>query len=446
MRIGTRGSALALAQAGLVAELLGDSEIIPFVTSGDRGAASNDKSRWVLELEDALRRGEIDLAVHSAKDVPGELAEGLSLLGSPARASAQDVLCGADSLDGLDAGARVATSSLRRISQLRSAREDLEVVAIRGNVDTRLRKLAEGDIDAIVLARAGLQRLGRESEAGSVLDPQSFVPAPGQGTLALEGRTEDEAVRGDVAEITDSETFACLLAERALARTLGASCNTPLGAWAIPACENRLRMRAWVGLPGAATSCSARLATPRRSDAASRPGSSSRVPARCCGVRRRWRELEPPEQPGRVFLVGAGPGGPGLLTARALELIASADVILYDRLIGAGALDGARADAELVFVGKEGGGASVPQELTETLMVERAQQGATVVRLKGGDPFVFGRGGEEALALRAAGISYEVVPGVTAGLAAAAYAGIPVTHRGLSSAVALVTGHAAGPG
>jgi uroporphyrinogen III methyltransferase/synthase len=156
--------------------------------------------------------------------------------------------------------------------------------------------------------------------------------------------------------------------------------------------------------------------------------------------------LEPPEQPGQVFLVGAGPGDPGLLTARALELIASADVILYDRLIGAGALDGARADAELVFVGKEGGGASVPQELTETLMVERAQQGATVVRLKGGDPFVFGRGGEEALALGAAGIPYEVVPGVTAGLAASAYAGIPVTHRGLSSAVALVTGHAAGPG
>jgi len=147
-----------------------------------------------------------------------------------------------------------------------------------------------------------------------------------------------------------------------------------------------------------------------------------------------------------VFLVGAGPGDPGLLTARALELIAAADVILYDRLIGAGALDGARADAELVFVGKEGGGASVPQERTETLMVARAREGATVVRMKGGDPFVFGRGGEEALALRAAGIPYEVVPGVTAGLAASAYAGIPVTHRGLSSSVALVTGHAAAPG
>ena len=144
---------------------------------------------------------------------------------------------------------------------------------------------------------------------------------------------------------------------------------------------------------------------------------------------------------GRVYLVGAGPGDPGLLTARALELIATADVILHDRLIPSCALDGARSDAELLFVGKEGGGASVPQEQTEALMVSRAQTGKQVVRLKGGDPFVFGRGGEEALTLRAAGIPYEVVPGVTAGVAASAYAGIPVTHRGLASAVALVTGH-----
>jgi uroporphyrinogen III methyltransferase/synthase len=144
---------------------------------------------------------------------------------------------------------------------------------------------------------------------------------------------------------------------------------------------------------------------------------------------------------GRVYLVGAGPGDPGLLTARALELIAAAEVILYDRLIPASALDGARADAELLFVGKEGGGPSVPQEQTEALMIERAAAGRMVVRLKGGDPFVFGRGGEEALALRAAGIEFEIVPGVTAGVAASAYAGIPVTHRGLAGSVALVTGH-----
>ncbi len=149
----------------------------------------------------------------------------------------------------------------------------------------------------------------------------------------------------------------------------------------------------------------------------------------------------PDYAPGCVHLVGAGPGDPGLLTARALALIAEADTILYDRLIPPAALEGARADAELLFAGKQGGGESVPQDQTEQLMIDRARAGRTVVRLKGGDPFVFGRGGEEALRLREAGISYEIVPGVTAGVAAAAYAGIPVTHRGLASAVALVTGH-----
>jgi uroporphyrinogen III methyltransferase/synthase len=144
---------------------------------------------------------------------------------------------------------------------------------------------------------------------------------------------------------------------------------------------------------------------------------------------------------GRVYLVGAGPGDPGLLTARALEVISIADTILYDRLIPDQALDGARADAELLFVGKEGGGPSVPQEQTEALMVDRAQEGRIVVRLKGGDPFVFGRGGEEALTLRAAGIPFEIVPGVTSGIAASAYAGIPVTQRHVASAVALITGH-----
>jgi uroporphyrinogen III methyltransferase/synthase len=143
---------------------------------------------------------------------------------------------------------------------------------------------------------------------------------------------------------------------------------------------------------------------------------------------------------GRVYLVGAGPGDPGLLTARALELIASADVIVYDRLIPESALDGARDGAELLFAGKQGGGEQVPQEQTEALLVDRAREGKRVVRLKGGDPFVFGRGGEEALTLRDAGIPFEVVSGVTAGVAALAYAGIPVTHRGLSTAVAFVTG------
>ena len=142
-----------------------------------------------------------------------------------------------------------------------------------------------------------------------------------------------------------------------------------------------------------------------------------------------------------VYLVGAGSGDPGLLTARALELIASADVIVFDRLIPDTALQGARSDAELIYAGKEGGGPSMPQAEIERLILEHGAAGKKVVRLKGGDPFVFGRGGEEAEALVAAGIPFEVVPAVTAGVAAAAYAGIPVTHRDLASAVAFLTGH-----
>jgi uroporphyrinogen III methyltransferase/synthase len=142
-----------------------------------------------------------------------------------------------------------------------------------------------------------------------------------------------------------------------------------------------------------------------------------------------------------TYLVGAGPGDPGLMTARSLELIAAADVILYDRLIPAGALAGARADAELVYVGKRPGDNAMEQGEIEALMVERARAGRSVVRLKGGDPFVFGRGGEEAETLVEAGLEFEVVPGVTAGVAAPAYAGIPVTHRDDASAVAFVTGH-----
>ena len=167
-------------------------------------------------------------------------------------------------------------------------------------------------------------------------------------------------------------------------------------------------------------------------------------------------------RPGVVYLVGAGPGDPGLMTARALELIGSADTVFYDRLIPPGALDGSRADAELVYVGKAPGdgrggpGAdgehrsapqakaehrSVPQEEIHEKLIEAARTGRSVVRLKGGDPFLFGRGGEEGEALRAAGIEFEVVPGVTAGIAATAYAGMPVTHRDDASAVAFVTGH-----
>ena len=257
MRIGTRRSALALAQAELVAGMLGEwggsksIEVVPMLTGGDSGAGAADKSRWVAELEQALLDGRIDLAVHSAKDVPGELAGGTALLGVPSRAPAEDVLCGAAELAALAPGARVGTSSLRRVAQLRATREDLEVVPLRGNVDTRLAKLADREqrLDAIVLARAGLVRLGREGEAGGALDPHRFVPAPGQGALALQGRSDDEQAREAAAAISDEPSLRNVRAERALAAELVADCNTPLGAHAEHLPNEGLTLRAWVGLP-----------------------------------------------------------------------------------------------------------------------------------------------------------------------------------------------------
>src|SRR4051794_8987765 len=168
------------------------------------------------------------------------------------------------------------------------------------------------------------------------------------------------------------------------------------------------------------------------------PANPPAVPYGCHATTRNRRMSA---RAGVVYLVGAGPGDPGLMTVRSLELIAIADAIFYDRLIPPGALTGARADAELVYVGKQPGIPSVPQEEIAARLVEAALQGKSVIRLKGGDPFVFGRGGEEGEALREAGVEFEVVPGITAGVAATAYAGIPVTHRDDASAVAFVTGH-----
>ncbi len=228
MRVATRGSALALAQSRWVLERLpGDGhELVPLVTTGDRHRNVDDKREWVVELEDALLRGEADLAVHSAKDVPVALAPGLELVAAPPRADPRDVLCGAPALDA-DGVRRVGTSSLRRAAQIRARFPEVDVVELRGNVDTRLRKLAAGDADAIVLAAAGLERLGRLDAADAFLD---LVPAAGQGTLAIEARVGDAAVRAAVAAFHDEPAWRALRAERALVAALDADCRTPVGA------------------------------------------------------------------------------------------------------------------------------------------------------------------------------------------------------------------------
>jgi len=236
-------------------------EVVTILTSGDESstraavreraddasAGPEDKSRFTKEIEEALLAREVDLAVHSAKDVPGELPEGLAIVGVPARADARDALCGGRrSLEELAEGARVGTSSLRRRAQLLAQRPDLHVTELRGNVDTRLRRLAERDYDAVVLAAAGLDRLGREE--GAVVPVHAMVPAPGQGCLALEARAEDSATRELVAGLTDVDSLTRLTAERALVGALDATCHTPVGAHARLE-GNRLVLEAFVGLP-----------------------------------------------------------------------------------------------------------------------------------------------------------------------------------------------------
>jgi hydroxymethylbilane synthase len=246
VRVATRGSALALAQAGEVARALGGAELVTVTTSGDRDRARGDKERWVREIDEALLRGDVDLAVHSAKDVPARLADGLEIVAVPPRADARDALCGAASLAALGDGARVGTSSLRRAAQLRALRPDLDIAELRGNVDTRLRRLAEGLFAAIVLARAGLERLGRGAEATATLD--EMVPAAGQGALAVTARIGDEAARDAARRIADAGAMRCLLAERALVRALEADCHTPVGAHAVLE-DGGLRLRAFAGRP-----------------------------------------------------------------------------------------------------------------------------------------------------------------------------------------------------
>lgn len=242
IRIGTRGSALALVQARAAAAAIdGPTEIVEIVTTGDRDRGLADKEKWVRELDRALLAGEIDVAVHSAKDVPGVLAEGTSIIATMPREDPRDSLVGVASLDELPQGASVGTSSLRRAGQLLALRPDLKIEELRGNVDTRLRLVSEGPLDAAVLAQAGLNRLGRGDE-GTPLD--SLVPAPGQGIVALTARTGDANAAGAGMMITSPLAMTMLRAERAASLALGADCTTAIGLHASPLGDERLELRA----------------------------------------------------------------------------------------------------------------------------------------------------------------------------------------------------------
>lgn len=239
LRIGTRRSKLALAQAQEVATELAardvDSELVPMTTSGDRGGdpysdPAGVKGLFVTEIERALRDGEIDLAVHSAKDLPARDDDDLAIAAVPERLSPLDVLVTRHGE--LGAGSRVGTSSVRRQAQVFRWRPDVLVKDVRGNVDTRLRKLAEGEVDALILAAAGLLRLRVVPEHAQPMSISEMVPAPGQGCLAVQARSDDEATISAVSPLHHAPSRDALTAERALMRALGGGCALPLGAFA----------------------------------------------------------------------------------------------------------------------------------------------------------------------------------------------------------------------
>ena len=259
--IGTRGSALARWQADHVAAVLRaahpgltvEQEII--VTEGDRRSQGlladfGGKGLWVDEIERALTEGRVDLAVHSLKDVPAGLAPGLGIVAIPTRADPRDALVSRSgaALADLPAGARVGTSSLRRVLQVRLLRPDLNVEVLRGNVDTRLRKVSEGVVDAAVLACAGLDRLGHGARITQRFSTEEMLPAIGQGALALETRNDDERLRLLCRVMADSAAEATVAAERALLAGLQAGCRTPVAGHA-EVRDGRLRLRALVGRP-----------------------------------------------------------------------------------------------------------------------------------------------------------------------------------------------------
>jgi hydroxymethylbilane synthase len=245
IRLATRSSKLALTQAGWVAERLGGAELVEASSDGEPG----DKSRFVRGVERALMAGEAEIGVHSAKDLPEEMPEGLEIAAVPEREDPADVWIGAgSSLDDVPEGARVGTAALRRRAQLLAARPDLRIEELHGNVDTRLRKLAEGELDAIVLAAAGLRRLGRQEEIGFAIPTEQMVPAAGQGALVLQVRAGDDASQDAADAITELAAMRELTAERAVVGLLEATCASPLGVHAH--CEDgKLAIEAFVGLP-----------------------------------------------------------------------------------------------------------------------------------------------------------------------------------------------------
>ena len=443
IRIGTRKSLLALVQTEYVKDRIREAfpdaqiEIVKIDTRGDqildRSLTSfGGKGVFTAELEAELLSGAVDIAVHSAKDMPMDFPEGLGIGAALKRADVRDVFVTTDGrkLQDLPAGSIVGTSSLRRELQIREINPKVRICLLRGNVQTRIRKLREGQYDGIILAAAGIERLHMEEEEGlfyQYMDPTVFLPAAGQGILAVESRKDDSQMEAVLEKINDFDADCLLAAERAFLKTIGGSCNAPAAA-ICQKTEQGFVMRAMFAKDGVRVKKAMKEICCSREDAMEK---ASLLGADIA------RELNR----GKVYLVGAGPGDEDLLTRKGLKVLRESDVIVYDSLASDSLLNEIRDDAELIYAGKRSSHHHLRQFETNELLIELARQGKTVCRLKGGDPFIFGRGGEEGQELREAGVDFEIVPGISSSYSVPAYCGIPVTHRDHASSFHVITGH-----
>lgn len=435
--LGTRGSKLALAQTGLVRDRLKKAYpehefgIRIIQTKGDRIPDRpldriGDKGLFVREIEEKLLSGDVHIGVHSMKDMPARPAEGLVFTKAWKREDPRDVLVlrKAHSLEELRPGSVIGTGSRRREFQLKRLRPDIRVVGIRGNVDTRLRKMEEQELDGIVLAAAGLHRLGMQRSITQYLEPGQVIPAPAQGILALEVREDDSTIQQMLDALCDEETQAIACAERTFLQKIGGDCHVPIGAYCEKMEDEKYQIRA---LFGNETGTELYFALAEGADAQSvAMDAVAKIRSQMAGT---------------VYLVGAGPGDPGLISVKGLQAIREADCIVYDRLISPVLLEEAKQGCEKIYVGKENHHHTMKQEEINNLLVKKALQYDKVIRLKGGDVYVFGRGGEEGIVLRENGIPFAVIPGISSCIAGLAYAGIPVTHRGCAGGFHVVTAH-----
>lgn len=449
IKVGSRGSALARVQSQWLLNTLAKAhpninfEMVIIKTKGDLIQNKpldkiGDKGLFTKELEEALLSGEIDMAIHSMKDMPSKLPEGLILTVPPKREDPRDVLVTphkVKSIEELPINGIIGTGSKRRIYQINKLRSDIEVVGIRGNVDTRIRKMLEQKLDGIILAAAGLNRLGLKEnfeEKGYYmvpLDEKIFIPAPAQGILAVEIKEGNQVVQNLMKTISHDDTLIQMQGERSFLETLNGSCHIPVGAYCEMLKGNQIKI---TGLYGAedGKNITVKTVEGKGEDAVAL---GKKLAEKC------YKEIH--KTKGKVYLAGGGCGDPGLLTVKAMEILKKADVVVYDALVNESFLSLARSDAEIIYVGKRAGNHAMPQEKINELLVEKGLLGKLVLRLKGGDPYVFGRGGEEGEDLYDAGVSFEVIPGITSVIGGLAYAGIPITHRDCVSSFHVVTGH-----